>query len=192
MKRRTIIFLCLCMLCFIAASAQNSNKQEQNNDFANEFSEYLHLKVDYYLDQYHLRQYIPKGPYLVMGSKPNNCAYFADLTIVARTDSLYTTYTKWYSKEDIYFDCIAIDNPDIEKLFNIPSKVEYINEPISGQWTGYSYYIALYDEKHHLIYEINRYRKILDPTTNEPDNTYQISYNNLFIFYLADRMGLVR
>ena len=99
---------------------------------------------------------------------------------------------KWYSKEDIYFDCIAIENPDIVKLFNIPSKVEYINEPICGQWTGYSYYIALYDEKHHLIYEINRYRKILDPTTNEPDNTYQISYNNLFIFYLADRMGLVR
>lgn len=191
MRLLSLIFFCLSAICCLVAGTQTANVQESEIAPADSFSMLLHSKADYYIDQYQLRRYISDGPYLVLGSKPHDHDYFSDLTIVTKTSSQYIIATKWYSRKDVYCDSIALDNQDLAKLFCVPCRVQYYTDIESDMWPGYSYYIALYDEDHNLIYEVNRYRKLLDPITNEPDNTYFGKYYDLLSFYIIPRMQLV-
>ncbi len=192
MRLLSILYLCLTTaLCCVVSSAQTLKEHELENDSADVFSTLLHDNAEYYIDQYQLRRYISDGPYLVMGSKPHDHDYFSDLTIVTKTNSNYKIATKWHSKEDVYCDSIALDNEDLAKLFCVPYMVQYSTDIDNGVWPGYSYYIAFYDEDHNLIYEVNRYRKLIDPITNEPDNTYFSKYYDLLTFYIIPRMQLV-
>lgn len=191
MRLLSILYFCLTAICCVVSSAQTLKEHEPENGFADNFSTLLHDKAEYYIDQYQLRRYISDGPYLVMGSKPHDHYYFSDLTIVTKTNSNYKIATKWHSREDVYCDSIALDNEDLAKLFCVPYRVQYSTDIGSRMWPGYSYYIAFYDEDHKLIYEVNRYRKLLDPITNEPDNTYFSKYYDLLSFYIIPRMQLV-
>ncbi len=169
-------------------AASTTGEQVAENDRAERFSAYMRELVDNRLDQ--LRQYIPEGAYLVMGSKPHDGNQLTDLTIATKTDSQYNTYTyiRLHNQESLFCDSIPLDNPEITRLFSAHAAVEYIDDT-DVAFSDYSYYIALYDDNHQLVYEVNRHHNLLDPATNRPDTTHPGSYQNLFILYLAPRMG---